>query len=339
MKRRKDGLYQQELPRDLSGGKRKVIYGKTKAELLRKLADYQEAAETGRTFASVAEEWWAQHEPTLAVNSVKNYKPAYKRALEHFGEEPLRQITPRDVAAFLRSFVREHHAAEKTVKTQLTIVNHIFRYAVAEGHLDANPARDVEPPKAAPRQKRSTPQSDIIARIKSSVSADFGLFAYMALYTGCRRGELLALTWEDIDRKQKTICINKSLYYENGRPKIKAPKTAKGSRTLPLLAKLEEVLPQGTSGLIFQENGTYISEGRFIMKWSQYLKAAGIGELTPHQLRHAYATMLFEANVPAADAQELLGHAQYSTTMDIYTDIRAEHQKKVRKGLLNMDIQ
>ncbi|MDY4190917.1 MAG: tyrosine-type recombinase/integrase [Oscillospiraceae bacterium] len=58
----------------------------------------------------------------------------------------------------------------------------------------------------------------------------------------------------------------------------------------------------------------------------------------PHQLRHAYATMLFENGIAEADAQELLGHAQISTTMDIYTHIREGRKKQIRDKLLNVDI-
>ena len=64
-----------------------------------------------------------------------------------------------------------------------------------------------------------------------------------------------------------------------------------------------------------------------------------IEALTPHELRHAYAKMLYENNVNVATAQELLGHAQYSTTMDIYTTLREKQMEKERNAILSVDIQ
>jgi len=338
MKRRKDGLYQQELPRDITNGKRVVIYGKSKADLIRKARAYEEEAKTGKPFEAVADEWWEEAEKALAVNSRKNYKPAYERAKQRFEGQRIKEIQPKDINLFIRDFVKEHHAAEKTAKTQLMVVNLICRYAVQVGYLPANPARDLSIPKGLEKNARSAPTSDTIAKIKAGVSLPFGLFAYMAMYTGARRGELLALTYEDIDREKKTIRIDKSLYYDNGRPKIKSPKTEKGKRIIPLLDKLAEKLPKG-NGLIFQDKGGYITEGRFIMLWRDYLKAAKIESLTPHELRHAYATMLYENNVNVATAQELLGHAQYSTTMDIYTTLREKQMEKERNAILSVDFQ
>ena len=71
--------------------------------------------------------------------------------------------------------------------------------------------------------------------------------------------------------------------------------------------------------------------------WNRYKAASGV-TCSPHQLRHCFATMLFEADVPESDAQELLGHAQISTTKDIYTHIRDSRKKKVRESLYGIDI-
>lgn len=338
MVRRKDGLWQEQVTVTENGRKKqRYFYGKTKTAVLRKIADYQEAQAVGPAFETVADEWWEEAEPSLAANSLKNYKPALARAKEHFSGTRIRVIKPTDINLFLREYIKKSDPAEKTAKTQLMVVSLIGKYAVRMGYIDANPARDLSVPKGLRKSSRSVPVSDTIAKIKAGADLPFGLFAYMAMYTGARRGELLALTFEDIDRKNKTIRIDKSLYYEYGKPRLKAPKTENGRRVVPLLDKLAEKLPEGT-GPIFSDKGGYITEGRFIMLWREYLKAAGIEHLTPHELRHAYATMLFENNVSVADMQELLGHAQYSTTMDIYNDLRDQRKATVRQQLLSVDI-
>lgn len=338
MTRRKDGLWQQQMTVVENGRKKqKFFYGKTKKEVLEKIAAYQEASEKGDLFETVADEWWEEAEKSLAYNTTKPYKPAIQRAKAHFGDTYIRQIKPADISRFLRDFIRKTNAADKTARTQLMVINLICKYGVENGYIDINPARDVSVPKDLPKQKRLMPSAEDIKRVKESTDCIFGMFAYWLIYTGCRRGELLALTWEDVDLGRNSISISKSVYQIGNTPKIKAPKTSSGYRTLPLMAKLREKITPG-KGLIFTDkDGKLLTESKYQDLWEAYQKASGVS-CTAHQLRHAYATMLFENNIDPKDAQELLGHAQLSTTMDIYTEIRESRKKSIRESLLNVDI-
>ena len=79
------------------------------------------------------------------------------------------------------------------------VYNLIFKYAVEMGYILMNPARDLSVPDNLRKKKVSAPPPDDIERVKSSTGCTFGLFAYWAMYTGMRRGELLALRWDDVD--------------------------------------------------------------------------------------------------------------------------------------------
>lgn len=338
MTRRKDGLWQQQMTvMDHGVKKQKFFYGKTKQEVLKKIAEYREEKALGAIFENVADEWWAEAEPSLSFNSTKNYKPAYVRAKERFGASRIAQIRPADINRFVKDFVREKHAADKTARTQLMVVNLIFKYAVANGYCDLNPARDLTVPKDLPKSKRDMPSDDDIARVKGATGCTFGLFAYWALYTGMRRGELLALDWSDVDIKDRTIRVSKSIYFNGNRPIVKAPKTESGIRTVPLMARLEEKIKPQKGPVFPGPDGKYMTSSFFDDQWKKYCEESGVS-CTPHQLRHAYATMLFENDISESDAQELLGHAQISTTKDIYTHIRETRKKTVRDKLLNVDI-
>lgn len=338
MTRRKNGTWQQSMTVIVNGRKvQKYFYGKTKSEVLKKVQTYRNQQSDGPTFTEVADEWWEQHEPTLAVNTTKSYKPALTRAKEAFGVRRIREIQPTDVNKFLRDFIRKMSAAKKTAATQLMVLNLIFKYSVEMGHTQTNPARDITLPKNLTKTPRAMPSSEDIRKVKDSAGEPFGMFAYWVLYTGCRRGELQALTWEDADIKEGWIHINKTLYYDAGKAKIKEPKTESGVRDIPLLKKLAEKLEPG-KGLIFpNKKGTYMTEWEFQKAWGDYAAAAGI-TCTPHGLRHAFTTMLFEAGIQPKDIQTIVGHAQLSTTMDIYTHIRAEQAKRVQTKLVNLDI-
>lgn len=317
-------------------GVQKYFYGKTQFEALEKLKRYTADAERDKTiFEPIALKWAVDYFPTLAPNSLKGYRPALKRAVAEFGKLPVADITPFMISAYIKEFSRGR--ALKTVKTQLLIINHIFRYAINYAGINMqNPARDIIIPKNLTKRKITAPSSADIKRVKDNVNAPFGLFAYMGLYTGLRRGELLGLTWDDIDLKKGVITVNKSLYHVANRPHVKTPKTSAGVRRVPVLEKLKPYLKR-KRGILFTIDGGYMTETQFQKAWAEYIAVSGV-TCTPHQLRHAFATMLFEADIAPADAKQILGHAQVQTTIDIYTDIRESREKAINKKIKYADI-
>lgn len=314
----------------------KTFYGKTEREILQKIAAYEEKRTNGEKFEYIADAWWEDAVPQLAYNTQKPYRPALNRAIEYFRGTPIGAIKPVDVKRFLSRAAQKYKMSDKTCRTQLMVLNLIFRYAVSMGYTDINPTAEITVPKGLRKYKREMPLSEDIARVKKHTDLDMGMFAYWIMYTGCRKGELLALTWKDVDVKNRTISIRRSSYFENNQLKIKEPKTKAGTRELPLMDKLLERITPG-KGIIFHVNGEYMTESHFRKAWDRYRRDSGV-TCTPHQLRHAYATMLFEANVDPKDAQRLLGHANLTTTQDIYTHIREDRARKVNESLLSIDI-
>lgn len=333
MTHRKDGLWQEVL---VVNGHRQYFYGKTKAAVYKKIQEAKEKRTYGERFSFVASEWWSKKEPELAYNSTKGYKPALSRAVAAFGKTPIREITPQKIAAEISAFSEDH--ADKTVRTQLMVYNLIFRYAVEKGYIMYNPARDLTVPRNLAKQKRTSPSPEDIRRVKCSTDCTFGMFAYWAMYTGLRRGELLALDWSDVDLEARTISVNKSLYHVSNRPAVKKPKTEASISLVPILnVLLKKITP--SAGLVFPNGeGGYMTETQFQRQWELYCKESGV-TATPHQFRHAYATMLFEAGIPPEEAQALLRHAQLSTTMDIYTDLREAKLKRIHAHVYAVDIE
>ncbi len=332
MTRRKDGRWQEVIK---INGKTKYFYGKSKAEVLRKLREYEEKQENGLLFCEVVQEWWIEKEPSLELGSLKTYVPAMNRAIKVFGDAYIKNIVPFEVSRAIKQFSLTH--AEKTVKNQLMVYNHIFRYAVEMGYIMYNPARDVSIPQGLPKRKRTSPPQHEIEIVKSSHQCTFGLFAYMALYTGMRRGELLALTWEDFDFEARLINIDKSVSHDGNQPYVKSTKTETSTAKIPILNALQKVI-KPSKGLVFpNSSGEHLTKKQFEQQWKKYALETGITS-TPHQLRHAFSTMLYEAGVPPEEMQILLRHAQLSTTMDIYTDIREQKQKRVWDKVYDVDM-
>ena len=333
--KRKDGLLQRQVT---VCGKRVVFYGKTERELNRKIADYKEERKNGRLFRAVAEEWEGKHFPTLAPNTLKGYAPALARAVAEFGSKHIGQLTAKQISLYIGRFAAQGYA-QKTVRTQLLVLNLIMTHAVVEGDIEYNPAVSVSVPKGLPKTRRELPPPAEIEAVKASVGCTFGLFAFFILYTGCRRGEALALTYGDIDYERGLIRVNKSLYHENNAPRVKDTKTEAGMRHIILLDVLRDKLParKDPRELLFpNERGEWMTETQFQRQWELYTKESGVTS-TPHQFRHAYATILFEAGVDEKDAQELLGHANIATTRDIYTHV-TNARMKATAALLNRSV-
>ena len=184
------------------------------------------------------------------------------------------------------------------------------------------------------------PSDEEIERVKAGLFLDFGLFPYFLLHTGMRRGELLALRWEDIDREHKLITVNKAVYFAGNTPQIKAPKTDSGRREIVLLDALAAVLPKDGKGYVFGGEKP-LTKCQVRKRWEKWCREAGLATkdgramVTPHQLRHAFATILFDAGIDAKVAQELLGHSSIQVTRDIYTHIRKSRMESTAETLNN----
>jgi integrase len=320
--RRKDGRYVKAIT-DPRTGKRLYFYGDTERELTLKVLEYTKKNENGRSFGEIAAEWWEEAQPDLAYQSIKTYRPAYRRAVEAFGDTPIKNIRPKDISLFLRKMAKDGKA-EKTIANQRMIISLVMDHAILENDIEVNPCTAVQVPKEAKKkmQRKSASEFD---ETKVKQTYDIWIFPYIAIMTGMRKGEILALQWKDIDFERNVINVTKSVYHEGDRPYIKSPKTEESIRTVPLLAPLKKVLLDkkgNKDDYIVSDDGTKpLTNRRFITLSDNYREKTGV-TCTAHQLRHSFATIAFECGLPVKSVQEILGHKQLSTTMDIYTDFR-----------------
>lgn len=331
--KRADGLLETTRT-DKRTGKRIHFYGHTDREIEEQIMAFTSDQNRGRLFKEVAKEWHDQHWPTLASNTLRSYRPAYARAVEEFGNQPISKITPPNVKKYINEFARGG-MAKKTVTTQFQILNMIFSYAVENGDLTYSPCDHISIPKNLPKARREAATPEEEAKVKAST--DVWLFPFFVLYSGLRKGEALAITWEDIDFDANEIHVTKSVYHEGDRPYIKRPKTAAGNRTVPLLEPLKTALQSVSRGAptdyVFSDTGSSpLTNRRYITLWSHWQKETGV-TATAHQLRHSFATMLFECGVDVKDAQDILGHSTAAVTQDIYTHIRDSRRKLTAKTL------
>jgi integrase len=309
---------------DTRTGKRIYFYGKTEREVNQKMLEYSaKSAQGSRTFKQISDDWWEEAESSLAYQSTKTYRPAKKRADAEFGDMLMKDVKPRHINSYLKDLAREGFA-QKTISNQRLVVNLICEHAILINEIEFNPCASVSIPKdlkKTPRKAATSTDEEIIKN-----TSDKWLFPYIALMTGMRKGEILALQWKDIDFRENTISVTKSVYHYGDKPLIKPPKTEAGERLVPLLPQLKEKFEstanKNPNHYIISDTGkTPLTNRRFITLMNKYRSETGV-TCTAHQLRHSFATIAFEAGIPAKSVQEVLGHAQLSTTMDIYTEFR-----------------
>ncbi len=319
MKKRADGRYQKAIT---INGRKQFFYGKSPAEVNKKILAFQEKKATGRLFSEVAEEWYDKIVKEISPNTIAGYLSAKKDAINMFGNMPIKDISAIDINNYLIS-LKQKGFAYKTVITKLQIVRQIISYAMLNGEAHSNPADIVKVPKNLTKKTRESASQLDIEKIKVTNN----LLALTALYTGCRKGELLALHIDDFDFINNTITINKSVYHDGKYPHLKEPKTKAGIRTIPLLEPLKKVIESlKIKGYLFNCDGNLLTKWQARDMWNKFCKEYQV-ECTLHQLRHAYATRLYELNIDIKSAQELLGHSDTKTTSDIYTHITEMKRK------------
>lgn len=326
LKKRADGRWVKKVK--LQDGTFKYFYSSAKSEreavkdFNNQLQQVNSQQNDKRLFTYVSEEWSREHFPTLQHNTLKQYKPALKQVNDYFYDYNIDEISPSNVNAFLHSLIKKQYAY-KTVKARLLVLNLVIKYAIMNQYIEINPCQYITVPKNLTKTKRQAATIADTSKIINNTDKPFGLFTYFLLLTGCRRGEALALSPKDIDFKNKTVTINKTVEWVGSKPNIKnSPKTDAGNREIPLSDNLiKMLLPLKKQKYLFaNDNGELMNNSQVTRAWNNYIKEIDI-KITPHQLRHSYATILFDAGIDIKTAQKWLGHADIKTTLEIYTHL------------------
>jgi integrase len=339
---RSDGRYQVKYTDE--AGKRHTLYDKDPEQLFRKLQQAKTKVSDAPTFRDIATCWEQRHREEIGIGTWKNYAPHYAEILNRHGDKSIEEVTALDVVNHLTAAKSQGYS--RTVANSIrSLYRMIFDYAVANNHAKYNPVASVKLPKGLKQGKRVAPTDDQIKIICSNIDAPFGLFPFFLLCTGLRKSEALALTWTDIDLKNKEISVTKSLDYTVGaNPQVKPPKTEAGNRIVPIIdilaPHLAEAKKAASSIYVFPappsnrggKGGGLMTLRGYEGAWKRYCEAVGLEDLGAHNLRHGTATLMFELDVDVYTTQRILGHSRVEVTQGIYTELRAgQKQKSVSK--------
>lgn len=330
------------------GGRvRRQVYGRTRAEASQKLTAQLSKTSAGVplagdrwTVATYAEHWLETvAKARLRPATWTNYAYALRVHISPgLGSVPLRALTPTRVRAFLARCSEAGLAANS-----VRIVHATLRTMLAEAVRDELVERNVAAIVRGPRIERDEvqPWSLEEASIFLATAADHRLSALFAvgLAVGLRKGELLALSWRDVDSATGTLRVRQTVQRLRGEGLVFGPpKSSRSKRTIPLpdtslRALLAHRDRQGAeraaagdvwqeSGLVFTTGiGTVIEPRNLSRTFDQLVVVSGVRRIKFHDLRHTCASLLLAQHVPPRVVMEVLGHSQLSITMDLYSHV------------------
>lgn len=315
---------------------RKSISYYTLAELTEKRQKIEKELqrENSEKFADVADRWQEEHDEEIKTYTRSCYVAPLKDLKAEFGDLTVEEIDSISFQAFLESMKRKGYA-KQTINLRKIVMKMVLDYALARRMILYNPITVCKTPKNAKKTTRLPPSDSDVDSIKSNPDGVFGFYCNLLLYTGLRREEALALTYDDIDLTNKLISVSKVVVFESNVPVVRdSTKTEAGKRFVPILEPLEklfEAVPE-KKGFLFPGKKGVMTKGEFDKGFQRYKNLTGI-TCTSHQLRHYFATLCFDANLKDKDVQEIMGHSKISVTQDIYTHIRKQRKEESTEKL------
>ena len=265
--------------------------------------------------------------------------------LPYFKNKRIRSITTIDVNIFFDSLAKEGLAV-KTKRNIRNVLNGIMVLAVQENVIGFNPLTKIPVFRETKKENRRALTGGEVRQLLHALDAYYEKkknyknvnmliypYVYLAIYTGARRGELCALTWDDIDVEKCTVSINKSI---NEHLDIEVPKTTNAYRVnvIPkdVMAKLLPFKDRKCNKVFHTCTGEYIKPSNIARAFRNILKFSALPHICLHELRHTHATLALRAGVPITDISKQLGHASISTTLDFYSHASNESSENVVKG-------
>lgn len=352
--------------------KRKAFYGQTRKEVQEKLTaalnEFNQGTYIEPSVMTVGE--WMDH--WLKEYKYHSLKPStymgYYSMTKCNMKPKLGQIKLKDLRKDnVQRFVNELFAEGKnpsSIDSIFQVLNSALKEAVNSDLIIKNPATGVKLPKKEKKEKRILTLDEQPRFIEIAKQYDQGEAFILMLGTGMRIGETLALTWDDISFENAEVKIRKTQvefidpHSSNKKRQIShgTPKTNTSFRTIPLLPQLVDMLKEvkvkqeafskdmgsayTDNNLVFTTHfGTSLLKCDVQKKLQWITKKAGIEGLSPHSLRHTFATRGLENGIPLKVMQELLGHASLSMTADLYTHVLPDTKKSsimMLEGTINI---
>ena len=270
--------------------------------------------------------------------------------IPQIGEIPLSQLTGLRLQIIYQDLLtngRVHSQKQagsglspKTVRCVHMFLHAALEQAVRSGIIPKNPTMECKPPKLERKEMKVIQPEQIGDYLQAAAERNVLPLFFLELTTGLRRGELLALLWNDLDLQNRSISVTKSVSRLNGELVVSQPKTQHSIRTL--------LIPQQAVDLLVQEHnlhpnnpymfpspttGTMYSPETVARIHKRLLKDAGLEDCRFHDLRHTFATLALQNGVDIKTLSGMLGHYSSGFTLDTYTHVTRKMQEEASEKM------
>ncbi len=285
-------------------------------------------------------------QPTSKPRTRVRYEEIIRRHLiPSLGKYPLSQLSAYTLQCYIAELLQsgnlktEEGLSPNSVNGIITIIQNSLKTAYTLDLIPEYFGDKLKRPKAREKQVECFSMSEQ-KTIEQAALADkrrkmFGVV--LCLYTGLRIGELLALTWSDIDLSAGTIAVNRSCYDGTDQDGkfcrfTDTPKTASSKRVIPIPRQMLAVLRQrkknsNSNYVVADENGHPVLVRSYQRSFELLLKKLGIKRKGFHSLRHTFATRALECGMDVKTLSEILGHKNPTVTLNRYVHSMFEHKK------------
>ncbi|MET3658122.1 site-specific integrase [Sporosarcina psychrophila] len=267
-------------------------------------------------------EWYTARRKESSANKLKSILSLH--IVPKFGKMKIESIRASHVMEYQTELIKKY--SPNHVKKIHAMLSSVFNFAIRMDYVKENPAR------VAGVSGMDAPKHIdywILDEFKSFISHVDDLFyrtLFMTLYySGLRRGEILALTWADIDFDTNTINVDKSVLHK----KVTTPKTDASTRKLMmpshvmrlLLLLKRDAAPMNLSHVVFGEIHDNISNTTLARNYEKYIKLSGVKRIRLHDFRHSHASYLINKGYLISIVSKRLGHSNPSTTLNVYSHL------------------
>jgi len=296
-----------------------VGYYETRQKALTALTEYNKnpIAERGDiSLDALYEEWSAGKYEKITRSTKQNYEAAWKH-LASLKDMPVKDIKKSHIQKIVDRIQKTmSYSSAHKIKV---LIKMLLDYAMADDIINKNPADLVELSRIEKESKQPFSDLEIKALEKLAPEDEWANTILILIYTGMRISELLGLTKFGVDLDKRVL---------TGGIKTDAGR----DRVIPIHPKILPYIAQwsakGTDYLITRKGKKVLPNYYRTELYYPVLEKAGIRKLTPHACRHTFGTLIAKSGAKTKSIQEIIGHANYSTTADIYTHIDIEELRK-----------
>ena len=284
-------------------------------------------------------------EPYLSESTLNGYRYQIDTyIIPALGKIAIQELSPLQIQQWINELKEESPVSHeplsaKTVKNIHLNLSAALSQAVKLDMIKKNPCDNVILPKAQKAKLEIYTEDEVEKITKSAKGTDMELIIMLALGLGLRRGEMIALRWENVDLDNGVVHIRENrVDGRNGKVVTKLPKSDAGVRDIPLSASMIALLKRerikffkkqleygigrkNDDYVVCQDNGNPYKPFSISKKWRKFTENNNIRHVKLHGLRHTNASLLLSQGVSPKVVQQRLGHSDFSITMNIYAHV------------------